>query len=520
MDAPNQIAPSRADEIGARPVSSKRRAFDIHSWLGFQLCALFSLVLLTGTFATVSNEIDWLVSGNFRVVPKEARASWQEMQEAARKAFPDQGIWWIALGPGERYAATVVTVDANEFRRNVRIDPYVGQVTGVDPWLNVQRFIRDLHRYLFMPSAIGLPIVASFAFFLLYQLYSGLRTAGRLKTAAIRVRGNRGLRVLLGDLHKSAGIWTSWFLLIIALTGIWYLAELVMHATDVRSEVAGQAMPDGWTSTQGPVIFYRPMDDYIAAARAAFPELEAQTLRLPMAPDEPVVVEGLAGDPLVRERANEVWLNPVDASVVHVQRSAAMPALHYITEIADPLHFGTLGGLPTKLLWFAMGIGLSGLSLTGAWLAWRRLGRHGPSRMQWLTLAPIAATIWLGWGYVQTLGTPQAFAHSRTLPVARGDGYALAPTIETDSRGVPTGRVRVIARTDAGGLNFAKAQLSACQSSAKASVGYAAWAALIKGHFVDLDAAQCRELTLHLTYGNGATRRFDWTWPAPHLHRT
>lgn len=493
-----------------RRPTAKRRAFDLHSWFGFQLCALFALVLVTGTLATVSNEIDWLASADFRVAPAAERAPWEEMKQSVRRAAPDQGIWWIALGPGSRYAATAVTVDAAEFRRNVRIDPGSGAVTGVDPWLNAQRFLRDLHRYLFMPSVIGLPIVSAFAFLLLYQLYSGLRTIRGWRKAATRLRTDRGTRVAIGDLHKAAGIWVSWFLLLIAVTGIWYLAELVMEARGTPSEVPYQSMPAGWAERQGPVIRYRPLDDYVAAATSAFPGLEPRTLRLPFAPDEPVVVEGAAGDPLARDRANEVWLDPVDARVVAVQRSADMTALQYTTEIADPLHFGTLGGLPTKLLWFAMGVCLSGLAVTGAWLAWRRLRRTAPTPVQWLTLAPIATIVVLGGQYVADLSRQDGFAQRTALPVQARDGYRVRPELERTAAGTLSGRVRVGVGTDLGGLNFAGATLAACGPAAEAAIGYAGWAAKIEATLAPAALARCGALELVLAYRDGTRRRFSW----------
>jgi len=39
-----------------------------------------------------------------------------------------------------------------------------------------------------------------------------------------------------------------------------------------------------------------------------------------------------------------------------------------ISEMADPLHFGTFGGFWTKILYFVFGVILSGLSLSGVYV--------------------------------------------------------------------------------------------------------------------------------------------------------
>ncbi len=44
----------------------------------------------------------------------------------------------------------------------------------------------------------------------------------------------------------------------------------------------------------------------------------------------------------------------------------------WINDIADPLHFGYWGGLPTKIIWFIMGIGISSLVLSGIWVTLKR----------------------------------------------------------------------------------------------------------------------------------------------------
>jgi uncharacterized iron-regulated membrane protein len=41
-----------------------------------------------------------------------------------------------------------------------------------------------------------------------------------------------------------------------------------------------------------------------------------------------------------------------------------------------PLHFGTLWGLPIKILWFLLGLSLAVLTITGLIMYWNRYLRH------------------------------------------------------------------------------------------------------------------------------------------------
>ena len=46
-----------------------------------------------------------------------------------------------------------------------------------------------------------------------------------------------------------------------------------------------------------------------------------------------------------------------------------MNVLQTLEHIADPLHYGTIGGIWTKLIWFVFELILSGMSITG-FLMW------------------------------------------------------------------------------------------------------------------------------------------------------
>ena len=123
-------------------------------------------------------------------------------------------------------------------------------------------------------------------------------------------------------------------------------------------------------------------------------------------------VDGQAGHVLVRHRANKLLLDRFTGAPVYDQNASALPVYWRLSDTADPLHFGDFGGLPTKLIWFVFGAGLSGLALTGTYLHVKRLERDKNGRAHWPgTLSAVAATYILigasmaeGWGFVKRLG--------------------------------------------------------------------------------------------------------------------
>lgn len=78
---------------------------------------------------------------------------------------------------------------------------------------------------------------------------------------------------------------------------------------------------------------------------------------------------------LVRDRANGVAIDGKSGRVLMTLDGRELTAHQRISEMADPLHFGTFGGLATKVIWFLFGTILTGMSVTGTIIYARRLAK-------------------------------------------------------------------------------------------------------------------------------------------------
>ncbi len=395
-----------------RKPSAKRRLYNLHAWLGFHLALLMSLVLLTGTIAVFSDEIDWLIQEDMRVTPGETMAGWGELDRSVREAIPEgHDIVMMQSSGGDRTAWRFLVSRTDATPYFVNVDQWTGKITGTSSTLTVQRFLRDLHRYLFMPGVIGLPIVGSLGFVLLLSTYTGLKTAGRLRTTAMRLRTDRGSRILVGDAHKAVGIWASWFVLLIAITGVWYLAELISSAADAPFEPGRPELSESRLAEIGENPQVVSADRIIRAASAQYDSWVPDVIIYPQSETGVVMVTGRSTDPLVRTRANSVFIDPYDGSVIETRRSEELGAIAYLNELADPLHFGDVGGLTTQIIWFGFGVGLTGLSITGVWLTYRRLKGVLVSKTQIVTMPVLLATVIAGYFYIDGHGPAEPIAN-------------------------------------------------------------------------------------------------------------
>ena len=137
--------------------SGLKKLYNWHAWVGFQLALLMFVVLATGTIATLSNEIDWLIFPELRSSekPDDAPAAmgiedWVATYQSINTAYPDTEIASI-VQLDSKYLSTRAVLKSDALQnRFVQIDPWTHEIKGDMPRLTVQRFFRDFHRYLFM----------------------------------------------------------------------------------------------------------------------------------------------------------------------------------------------------------------------------------------------------------------------------------------------------------------------------------------------------------------------------------
>jgi uncharacterized iron-regulated membrane protein len=182
------------------------------------------------------------------------------------------------------------------------------------------------------------------------------------------LKTGKGSRVFYSSLHKLVGAWSIPFMMLISATGIWYFIEradipkISPYLDEERPSIPQAELAK--YDTAASIDF----DRCVAIAQQAIPGLEVKGIQPPGHPGQSVYLSGTSDVPLVRYRANRVYIHPYTYEVMKVQRAAEINTITWLNDIADPLHFGYWGGLVTKFIWFIFGLGLSSLILTGPWL--------------------------------------------------------------------------------------------------------------------------------------------------------
>ncbi|MEM6557077.1 MAG: PepSY-associated TM helix domain-containing protein [Pseudomonadota bacterium] len=393
--------------------SARKRLYELHTWVGFHLAVIMVVVLFTGTMATISNELDWLTQHDMRVSPGTEKVSYDEMLDAVRAYDPNATIMGVQHMMGDHFAYRVTVIDEHATQQFIHVNQWTGEVTGQTPYFTLQRFFRDMHRYLYLPKVVGLTLVCSMAIILIISLYTGLKTSRNWRTLMTRIRVSKGARTAIGDAHKAAGLWSIWFFVLMVTTGLWYYAEFL--GTDFEPPAPPELREIADVTND--VIMDPSADEILRIAQEAYPELNVTSINYSVLPGSAIRVMGKAGNPIVRQRANAVYIHPETLDVLHVRRSRDLPAVQWTNQIADPLHFGDFGGLPLKLVYFVFGAFMTGLSVSGVWLTWKRLKSRGASRMQ-IAALPILVVSALFASITYTVSKEPILAGVSALPYA------------------------------------------------------------------------------------------------------
>lgn len=358
----------------------RRNWFDWHSWVGLQLSLLMAFVVFTGTLATLAPELDWLSNSAKRASSSAGGepVPWGTMLASFEREFPGARASLIAV-PAEGFIAPeLIAVGPDGERFRVFFDRASGSVQGTGQWFNWQRFLREAHRHLMLPLEVGLTVVALLSLPLLISFWSSLYVYKRWWRGFFRwprgapcerdggVRGLKPRRRFWGDLHRLAGVWSLWFVLLMAVTGLWYLVEhLGLRATLPDLERA----PTSTADDRVRLLETDPaaLDAMIERAQAEYPTLRVRRVLLD-AYAGAVVLQGQADAVLVRDRANHVAFDGYSGVLLDVRRGETLDLHNRIAEAADPLHFGDFAGPVTRYPWALFGLLMTLLSLTGVYL--------------------------------------------------------------------------------------------------------------------------------------------------------
>ncbi|XPF93685.1 PepSY-associated TM helix domain-containing protein [Colwellia sp. RE-S-Sl-9] len=362
--------------------------FSLHHWAGFHLSLLLSFILLTGTFATISTDMDWLANPSIRAekhLTQKQNLDWPALLNSVNKSVPKAQILSIHRPPMPWHNIEVIARDSQGDRFRIYLDAYTHKITGQGRWLNWQRLFRQVHRHLMLETQLGITIVGLFGLVMFFIFITSLYTYRhwwryffsfkRIKwpsnSSQIKVKSKAAgkKRKFWSELHKIVGLWSMWFLLVISITGVWYLIErwggAARYDEIVKTTVAHQSERHAQPSPLA-------LSNTIQYMRNNYPKYVINQIRF-ITKKNIIEIAGQEHAILVRDRANNKIFDAFSGAYLGGIKGEDLNWHFRISEAADPLHFGTFSSWVYRYVWFGFGLALSLLSLTGVYMYLLRL---------------------------------------------------------------------------------------------------------------------------------------------------
>ncbi|HEY0288372.1 MAG TPA: PepSY domain-containing protein [Pseudomonas sp.] len=361
--------------------SRSRIWFLVHSWLALPIWFFVLIVCITGTLAVVSQEIVWLVLPEVRASQPSDDApllTFGQAVEAINKARPELVIRDISRPDEAHFALTARVSNADGSSATLFVNPYTGVIQGKSPDFNFRQFTRALHGWWLVPFTNGFSwgwyLVSLLSLPLLASLITGLVVYKRFWRAFFKptLRFNHGARIFWGDFHRLSGIWSIWFIAVIAITGLWFLIQAILF--DNHIDISTEGVPDMVARQEVPRTAdgQRPMliavDNAIDIAQKRIPGLEISDIDFPGTAYNHISLSGRGWYPLMFQSAS---INPYNGDVAEQRLLSDYSKLEFVTQSMRPLHTGDFGGLWIKLIWLFFGLLLSMMVLSGL-LIWTK----------------------------------------------------------------------------------------------------------------------------------------------------
>ncbi|UBF26361.1 PepSY domain-containing protein [Kovacikia minuta CCNUW1] len=336
----------------------------LHGMLGIVAGLLLVVISLSGAGIVFHEEMDHALNRSlWYITPQPEQVSLDVMLASVQATHPKLPVGYIQAPQAAEQSYVFNQTTRDKRRLQTFVNPYTGKVLGSRIWeYSFVGFLYTLHHDLFVGN-VGQIIVGVVGGLLLLMAMTGvmLWTGWRKLAAGLRIRWNAPLPLLSYDIHKVGGIVSHIFLTITAVTGI---AIVVLHLLPMFNQT-----PEAKPAPQTPMVTFNTL---MQKADAAIPEGKTTFIELPEHdPQKLTVRKKLPNQETGRFDLSVVELDRSSGEVVQATKVEKAEGIFKLIVTVAALHFGTFGGLPTRILYVFVGFMPTILLVTGL-ITWKR----------------------------------------------------------------------------------------------------------------------------------------------------
>lgn len=359
--------------------SHKHFWFALHGWMALPIWGLLAFICVTGTICVVSEEINWLFVSESRAEnpQQNEQLSYDALIAGVKLSYPGAKIQSINIT--QPYLATLIRISLADDRKTLYVNQFTGRVQGEITGTGFRGFIIALHGWLLFPwqndYSLGWYLVTALSIPLLGSVISGLIIFKHFYRVLYRpkLRLKMGSRVFWGDLHRLIAAWSIWFVIVISVSGLWFLVQGILSQNHVeiypeKNQLSANLIPKIANNNFPEII---SADQASAIAKTIYPGLYVTYIEFPTNEYDTLLIQGTKVFSLFRDNANAINLNPYNGDVIAVRGTNNLSFLQLLSTLLTPLHFGDFAGLTVKLIWFFFGCLVSTLVCSG-FIIWKK----------------------------------------------------------------------------------------------------------------------------------------------------
>ena len=301
----------------------------------------------------------------FTIERDDARAAdWTLVRAGLERAYPGARVSGIDWPTYRRDTFLAYVTSGNEFKTAFS-HPVSGLVVGELPfdWI---RALQELH-FTLLAGPAGVIVNAIGAASILVMCVSGIALWWQAR--------GRWMRAL----HPGVGAWAVPFLVMWAVSGLYFsFPQALRGAIGVVTPVTDARAPASTLSTE---IRQAPEPtELIARAQQRTPGGRIARFVLPFGERGTflvVLARDVHGD---HDASDEVslYFDQYSGELLQTRDHRIRTAGDTLVSLAGPVHMGSFGGLPVKILWAVMGLAGPLLAVTGV-IIWRARRVQGPA---------------------------------------------------------------------------------------------------------------------------------------------
>ena len=341
------------------------------------------IVAVTGCIYAFQAEIQDLTQPyRFSEVRQAPQLPPSRLQAIAEAALPGKHIHGILYDkPGRAAQVYFYAYEPAPYYYAVYVNPYTGEVQQVvDLKHNFFGLVLDGHFYLWLPDAIGQPVVATGTLIFVVMLISGLvlwwprnRKASRQR---FTIKWNARWRRRNYDLHNVLGFYAMIIGLVLGFTGLvwgfqWFASSLYWTAGGDKSLMYIEPVSD--TTAVVSLAAAPAIDRVWDLMRREHPRAEGIEVHVPETPIAPIAANANPEGETYWRRDyryfDQYSLRELSVNNIYGRYAEASAADKLIRMNYD-LHTGAVIGLPGKFAMFFASLIIASLPITG-FLIWK-----------------------------------------------------------------------------------------------------------------------------------------------------